>query len=243
MNRRYTKAQVDEIRFYQLPKALLENPKYRKLSDSAKVTYAILRDRQDLSIKNQWYDDNGHVFCYFDGRKLSELQGSSPSTIHRNKKQLIKYGLMEDQRLGQGKPNRLYILKPETVENTLIYNYDKSSDTDMTKQDLSNLVQSDTKFNETENNDTENLLILKNEVDCPYVKTYINAYQTYIGDNHPKVRESDIDVIENFIYEVEEEVEDFKRIVNGYFEDLPRSNNGNILAFIKAWPRVSDMYY
>ena len=243
MNRRYTKAQVDEIRFYQFPKALLENPKYRKLSDSAKVTYAILRDRQDLSIKNQWYDDYGYVFCYFDGRKLAELQGSSPSTIHRNKKQLIKYGLMEDQRLGQGKPNRLYILKPEVVENSLMYNYDKSSDTDMTKQDLSNLVQSDTEVNDTEKSETEKLLILTNELDCSYVKAYTNAYQTYIGGNHPKVREGDIDVVEDFIDEVEVEVLDFERIVNGYFEDLPQKNNGNILAFIKAWARVSQIYY
>ena len=243
MSRRYTKAQVDEIRFYQLPKALLENPKYRKLSDSAKVTYAILRDRQDLSIKNQWYDDDGHVFCYFDGRKLAELQGSSPSTIHRNKKQLIKYGLMEDQRLGQGKPNRLYILKPESVENTLMYNYDKSSYTNMTKQDLSNLVQSETEVSETEKNDTENLLVLKNEVDCPHIQTYVNAYQTYMGSNHPKIRKSDIGLVEEFLYEVEVELSDFERIVNGYFEDLPKSNNGNILAFVKAWPRVSEIYY
>ncbi|MFS8252234.1 replication initiator protein A, partial [Staphylococcus hominis] len=35
--------------FYMLHKALFVNEKYKKLSDSAKVTYAILNDRVSLS--------------------------------------------------------------------------------------------------------------------------------------------------------------------------------------------------
>ena len=38
--------------FYMLHKVLFINEKYKKLSDSAKVTYAILNDRVSLSIKN-----------------------------------------------------------------------------------------------------------------------------------------------------------------------------------------------
>ncbi|MFZ8452810.1 replication initiator protein A, partial [Staphylococcus aureus] len=38
-------------RFYQLPKVFFTNPNYKDLSNDAKITYAILRDRLQLSIK------------------------------------------------------------------------------------------------------------------------------------------------------------------------------------------------
>ena len=126
-----------------------------------------------------------------------------------------------------------------------MYNYDKSSDTDMTKQDLSNLAQSDTEVNETEKSETDTLHVLSNVICCDYLKTYLKAYHHHLHTEHPRVRKHDMDVVEDFLLEVESDIEvlDFERIVNGYFEDLPQNNNGNILAFIKAWPRVSQRYY
>jgi len=38
------------LRFYQTPKALFKNPKYRGLSLGPKLMYSILRDRLDISI-------------------------------------------------------------------------------------------------------------------------------------------------------------------------------------------------
>lgn len=93
--------------------------------------------------------------------------------------------------------------------------------------------------------DNNNLHVLSNVLACTFVETYLFAYQHYLNKQHPRVRESDIDVIEDFMSEVKMDMErhDFERIVNGYFEDLPKNNNGNILAFIKAKDRVLDMYY
>ena len=61
LSRKNIKNQASQ-NFYMLHKALFVNEKYKKLSDSAKVTYAILNDRVSLSIKNNWIDDNGDIY-------------------------------------------------------------------------------------------------------------------------------------------------------------------------------------
>jgi hypothetical protein len=32
------------------------------LSNDAKIAYALLKDRLELSIKNDWFDENGDIF-------------------------------------------------------------------------------------------------------------------------------------------------------------------------------------
>ncbi len=54
--------EIQKEKFYRLPKVFFTNPKYTKLSNDAKITWSILRDRLDLSIKNNWIDENGDIF-------------------------------------------------------------------------------------------------------------------------------------------------------------------------------------
>ena len=73
-----------------LHKALFINEKYRKLSDSAKVTYAILNDRVSLSIKNNWIDQNGDIYFIFTNENLQEVLDKSKNTITKIKKNYKK---------------------------------------------------------------------------------------------------------------------------------------------------------
>jgi hypothetical protein len=145
------------MRFYQLPKQLFENPYYKEMNIGSKTMYAILRDRQDLSIANKWVDDKGFIFFYYDVNNLSEYMNISTSTINRYKKELHKYQLLVEVRQGLNKPNRLYILKPESVENALISQNDYSRTVIMISQDMSKSLSNDTELKETEIKDT-NLL-------------------------------------------------------------------------------------
>ena len=43
--------------YFRIPKELIYEPKYKELSSNAKLMYAILRDRLDLSIAYNLYDD------------------------------------------------------------------------------------------------------------------------------------------------------------------------------------------
>ena len=113
MSRKNIKNQASQ-NFYMLHKALFVNEKYKKLSDSAKVTYAILNDRVSLSIKNNWIDDNGDIYFIFTNESLQNILDKSKNTITKIKKELQEVGLLEQIRTGFNRPNKLYLHDIET---------------------------------------------------------------------------------------------------------------------------------
>ena len=70
--RYYTVEDVDNTRFYQMPKILFEDERFIDLSDSAKILYSILRDRTDLSKKNNWIDEQGRIYIIFTIKEIME---------------------------------------------------------------------------------------------------------------------------------------------------------------------------
>ena len=112
----YTEKEEVTLRFYQTPKALFKNPKYKGLSLGAKLMYSVLRDRLDLSIKHNWKDEKGYIYLMFSGEEILNLLEISKNTVTKYKKELVKYRLIIDKRLGQGKSNMIYVLKPEIKE-------------------------------------------------------------------------------------------------------------------------------
>ena len=72
-DRFYTLKEEVTLRFYQTPKALFKNPKYEGLSLGPKLMYSILRDRLDMSIKNNWKDEKGYIYLIFSIEELASL--------------------------------------------------------------------------------------------------------------------------------------------------------------------------
>ena len=152
-DRFYTEKEEVTLRFYQTPKALFKNTRYKGLSLGSKLMYSILRDRLDMSIKNNWKDKNGFIYLVFSIEELSKLLEINKETVAAYKKQLVKHGLIIDKRLGQGKSNMIYVLKPEIKEflntenpssrvrkNTLLeYGKSDTNDTYIKKTDLNNV--------------------------------------------------------------------------------------------------------
>lgn len=112
-DRRYRVQDFQEIRFYQMPKSLFGNTHYKGLDLGAKAMYSILRDRQDLSIRNGWMDEEGFIYSIYTIDDLAELLEMNRKTIMKYKKMLIEYGLLIAKSLGKGLPDRLYVLRPE----------------------------------------------------------------------------------------------------------------------------------
>ena len=112
-DRFYTLKEEVTLRFYQTPKALFRNPKYKELSLGPKLMYSILRGRLDISIKNNWRDEKGYIYLIFSVEELADLLEIDRTAVMRYKKKLVEYNLIIDKRLGQGNPNRIYVLKPE----------------------------------------------------------------------------------------------------------------------------------
>ena len=112
-NRFYTVKEEEKLRFYQVPKTLFNSLSYKGLSLGAKLMYSILRDRLDISIKNEWEDENGYIYLIYSLKELLDILEIYEKTAIKYKKELVKYGLIIDKRIGQGNPNRIYVLKPE----------------------------------------------------------------------------------------------------------------------------------
>ena len=119
-NRRKT-LELASQQFYKFEKWILAESKLKKLSPTAKLLYMVIRDREELSLKNAEYftDKDGYLFQYFDQEKAGELLGLSKNAIVKAFKDLQEYKLIESVRQGQGKPNRLYVLDYEVSEDTL----------------------------------------------------------------------------------------------------------------------------
>ena len=83
--------------------------------------YLILRDRLDLSIKNNWKDKKDYIYLIFSIEELASLLEIDRKAVMRYKRLLADYGLIIDKRLGQGRPNRIYVLKPELRDNQKSY--------------------------------------------------------------------------------------------------------------------------
>src|SRR4030042_3044312 len=136
------------LRFYQVPKALFKNSKYKKLSLGPKLMYSMLRDRLELSIKNNWKDEKGYIYLIFSLKELVWLLAIDEKTVIKYKKELVKYALIVDKRLGQGHPNRIYVLKPEIV-NSQNWNFSSSRTEKKTTLEQEKVHSIDTDVNKT----------------------------------------------------------------------------------------------
>ena len=152
--RRIKASEVQEQRFYQLPKFLVHDERFKGLSSDAKLLYAILRDRHELSLKNNWVDDDGYVFIIYTRADMMNALGLSDKPITKAIKDLKKYGLIDEKRQGLNKPNLIYVL---TVDYDSQWNR-KISESRIVKspnQESLNLRLNDTNINKTNNSDTK----------------------------------------------------------------------------------------
>ena len=77
-----------------------------------------------------------------------------------------------------------------------------------------------------------------------YVSFYLETFTYHLGKEHMRVKESDYSYILDEIGSIREEgitYEDWQEAVEEHFETLPKRNNGNILAFLKAKKRYFDV--
>ena len=116
----YTTDEVYSETYYQLPQILFTSSKYKMMSNDAKVAYALLKDRFNYSVKNNWIDKDNRIYFIFTNTELMELLQVANKKLIRVKKELEEVGLLIQHRQGVNKPNRLYLLRPE-VEATDVY--------------------------------------------------------------------------------------------------------------------------
>ena len=120
---RISLAQVNNgERFFRVPKLLFESELYKKMSAESKLLYDILKDRFELSVKNNWIDADGNIYFIFTVEEIGEMLGYGKDKVIKLKKELKKYDLLEEVRQGLNKPNLIYLgsLKVENEAKPLI---------------------------------------------------------------------------------------------------------------------------
>lgn len=205
--------EIQKEKFYQLPKVFFTNPKYTNLSNDAKITWSILRDRLDLSIRNNWVDKNGDIYFIYTNEKLkSILNISSPNKLSKIKKELTQADLFNQIRVGLNKPNKLYIKKPEVTEADVYYisqqenDIEQRNDTDVslsyvkkysndTSRNINNIRQeiskeyandtdlNDTKYKKTDTNDTNDMNDISNMIFNNSHSNHTNHQQTEFNND------------------------------------------------------------
>ena len=115
--------------YYQLPKVLFTSEFYKTMSNDSKIAYAMLQDRCEYSIQNNWIDQDGHIYFIFTRNELMNILGCKENKIAKIKKELKDKNLLYEKRIPPKKlptgefknyPNRLYLGKLE-VSATDVY--------------------------------------------------------------------------------------------------------------------------
>ena len=102
--------------YYQMPQELFNNEKYRKLSIEAKVIYAFLLNRMNLSRINKWINGRGEIYLIYTRKEIQSKLNLSDKPVTRAFKELRETNLIKEERQGFGKPNLIYIGKIEHEE-------------------------------------------------------------------------------------------------------------------------------
>jgi hypothetical protein len=152
--KRYTLEEYTNSQFYQMPKFLF-NEEFSKLSNDAKVLYTLLRDRHELSVKNNWIDDDNNIYLIYTRENIADILNCNIKTARKYLNELIKYGLIDDVRQGLNKPNLIYLMNV-TVENSRTGHFYQSGLVKNTSQDREILPPINTNNNNTNNNQSIN---------------------------------------------------------------------------------------
>ena len=182
--------EIQKEKFYRLPKVFFTNPKYTKLSNDAKITWSILRDRLDLSIKNNWIDENGDIFFIYTNEKLKKILNiSSPNKLSKIKKELTRADLFSQVRVGLNKPNKLYLKKPEVTKADVYCISQQENDVEQQHStDVSNSY-----IQKYDNDTSGNIKMIHHDVSKKYTNDtdYINT--DYINTDYIETEHNDMD--------------------------------------------------
>ena len=210
--------EINENRFYKLPKQLFLNTYYNKLSSNAKILYAVLSDRMELSRKNNWVNEEGEVFLLFTRENIAKLLNISKPTATKIFKELRNKELIYEEKQGFDKANRIFIGKIDYSKGEMVEEIGKKRNLTTRLKGLTSNIKkfypSDTELNETEYSETkshngvqskkqdstphfsfysdkiQNLLNNYNMSDYIYenVVYYLRKYKQHKGKDHPELK-------------------------------------------------------
>ena len=111
--------EAEQFNYFRIPRLLITNSRFKFLSVEAKLLYGMMLDRMSLSVKNDWYDEDGRVYIYFTVEEICEDMNCGRDKAMKLLGELDTHkgiGLIERVKQGQGKPTKLYVKRFTTRE-------------------------------------------------------------------------------------------------------------------------------
>ena len=190
----FTGNESEMLTFYRIPKLLVTDPFFRKLSSDAKILYGLMLDRMSLSARNGWIDKENHVYIYFSIEDAMEMLACGKNKAVKTMAELDAkdgIGLIERVKLGQGKPALVYVKNfvshdAKVGSEVYISNFKNSQmqtsgSPESKPLEVCKEAPNKNKYNNTDFNNTSNL-IDRSEVD-PKPQSDIAGYAELIKEN------------------------------------------------------------
>ena len=179
----YYGIEAEQFSFYRVPRLLIKDERFKKLSSDAKLLYGLMLDRMSLSIKNKWFDDNNRAYIIYTINSIMEDLGCGKEKAVKVLAELDNtkgIGLVEKVRRGLGKPDIIYVknfASPEgNVDKKEVVNTDKITEVGKTELKKSENQTFRSSENETQEVGESNPNYTKyNKTDLNYIEeSYIN---------------------------------------------------------------------
>ena len=128
----YYGIEAEQFSFYRVPRLLIKDERFKKLSSDAKLLYGLMLDRMSLSIKNEWFDEDNRAYIIYTIDSIMEDLGCGKEKAVKVLAELDSVkgiGLVEKVRRGLGKPDIIYVKnfasRAENVDEKKSGNTDK----------------------------------------------------------------------------------------------------------------------
>lgn len=93
----------------QVPKALFQQEKFKRLSNTAKILYSIFLDRLKFAPQNGWIDAEGELFVIYPKSEMKEDLNTTRYGVDQAIQELVTVGKMIRIIPNNGKANHFYI--------------------------------------------------------------------------------------------------------------------------------------
>lgn len=189
---------INETKFYQIPKSFFHNPLYKDMKNESKIAYAILRDLLELSIKNNWINQDNEVFVKLSRDKLMKhlnIKGTAKYT--EVMKELIEKELIVKRRVGLNRIDETYICIPE--ELSVVYsdeellNYEEDTEKESSNLEDTRMFENQTSKglkNEPPKVSKSNLLKFENQTHTNTNYTNTNLTKTNYTNSSSSIEAS-----------------------------------------------------
>lgn len=134
----------ERYHYITIPKLLLEDGRFQSISAEAKLLYGCLLDRNALSQRNGWIDEQNRVYIIYTVKEMQRSLHCGTEKVSKVLKELEGIGLVYRKRRGNCRANLIYVMDYMAF-------YRKSAMGEFRKSKIRNFDNRKSGISETEN--------------------------------------------------------------------------------------------